>query len=516
MRIKFTKLVCIGLGIILGSTSLIAQRRKELLIDYNRVYYSMMQQEVDFSQQEIQLRKDENKIPNILPDSIITYSAAGDKLSKKCIIDSDISHYTYELYTWNNNGWIINESRETFLPDNLYYLEYKSGGEYQHFLHLPKIGADNHLGGLLNRWFDMDGNEKIHPVKATYNKDGQVSTIEIFHTKVNSNNTGKIWLTYHFIYNKNGQLTTYLEYNHDADQKSSQYDYFYNEDGDIIQYESYYWSSEGQKRISEYYERQIAKYDSQGKRIREERFIGNSSLQKYLLNEYDIYYYSDGYTPEVEVDNNETIGNSNQGGFDIDINIPTDSINNGKITIILPDGFTLDEKNTTLTLDFAGLFDLEITKQEKKSWLIEINPKSTKSALLTSEAATKMLHVAYKVGETLKKGTYDISINNILFETPGGSFIPEPAITVPVNVNRWGVDNEYVEKDTGTIIFARDNVLHVQTMQTEMVAVYASGGVKLYEAKIQSGMTTINAANFPKGVLFVKGSSGWVKKIVLQ
>lgn len=262
----------------------------------------------------------------------------------------------------------------------------------------------------------------------------------------------------------------------------------------------------------------VFEFDSQGRKIRmnycRNNFIySGEPLGKYL-RWYYIFYYSDGHTPNAEVDNNNPVDN-NQGSFDIDVNIPTDSINNGSITITLPEGFTLDEENTTLTLDFAGLFELTITKQENNSWLIEINPKSIKSAALTSAETTRMLHVAYKVDETLVKGTYDISINNILFETKGGSLIPEPAITVPVDVNRWGVGNEYVS-GKNTAVYASSNTLYIQTSQTENIAVYAPTGIKLYDAKIQSGTTTIDAANFPKGVLFVKGSSGWSKKVVLQ
>jgi hypothetical protein len=41
-----------------------------------------------------------------------------------------------------------------------------------------------------------------------------------------------------------------------------------------------------------------------------------------------------------------------------------------------------------------------------------------------------------------------------------------------------------------------------------------STGSKLYEAPIQAGMNAINADQFPQGLLFVRGSSGWVQKVL--
>lgn len=124
-----------------------------------------------------------------------------------------------------------------------------------------------------------------------------------------------------------------------------------------------------------------------------------------------------------------------------------------------------------------------------------------------------MLHIAYKVNENVTKGTYNISINSIQFKTPGNNIIPEPAITVPVNVNRWGVSNELLE-DSNTAVYITGNTIYIQTTQTEQIAIYTINGSKLYEATVQSGTATIDASTFPQGVLIVKGSSGWVKKVV--
>ena len=126
-------------------------------------------------------------------------------------------------------------------------------------------------------------------------------------------------------------------------------------------------------------------------------------------------YFDIPDSPNVEVENNNPVGNENMGNFDIDVNIPLDTISNGSITVTFPEGFTLDEKNTSLRLDFAELFDLIITKHENNSWLFEIKPKTLKSASQRADEVKKMLQVAYMVDEKLQRGTYDISVHSILF-----------------------------------------------------------------------------------------------------
>jgi hypothetical protein len=250
-------------------------------------------------------------------------------------------------------------------------------------------------------------------------------------------------------------------------------------------------------------------FDEQGRPFEVRYFHFN----RWDFSGFERYFYSDGAkTSNVEVENNNPVDNDNKGGFDVDVNIPVDSIGNGSITVTFPEGFTLDETNTSLTLDFAGDFELKITKQDNNSWLLEINPKTLRNAMTRAGDAKTMLHVAYKVDEKTKKGTYDISVNSILFETKGGNYIPEPAITVPAEVNRWGVGNELTQT-LYPIVYINAQIIFIQSESVDRITVYSVTGGKLYEAPIRAGMNAINAAQFPQGLLFVKGSSGWVQKV---
>jgi hypothetical protein len=63
-------------------------------------------------------------------------------------------------------------------------------------------------------------------------------------------------------------------------------------------------------------------------------------------------------------------------------------------------------------------------------------------------------------------------------------------------------------------VYVNNQFLHVSTPAAERVSVYSAGGQLLYSLDKQAGKTFVST--FPKGVLIVKGSSGWVKKVALH
>ena len=134
---------------------------------------------------------------------------------------------------------------------------------------------------------------------------------------------------------------------------------------------------------------------------------------------------------------------------------------------------------------------------------------------LRAGEAKKMLQVAYTVDAKVQIGTYDILVNSILFETKGGNYIPEPAITVPAVLICESVANEQFES-SGVIVYAVDRTLYIQSEKADRIEIYSIIGNKLYETEIQPGMTTINTTNFPKGIYIIKGSNGWVKKLIAR
>jgi hypothetical protein len=63
-------------------------------------------------------------------------------------------------------------------------------------------------------------------------------------------------------------------------------------------------------------------------------------------------------------------------------------------------------------------------------------------------------------------------------------------------------------------VYVSNQSLHVSTPAAERVSVYSAGGQLLYSLDKPAGKAFVST--FPKGVLIVKGSSGWVKKVALH
>ena len=69
-------------------------------------------------------------------------------------------------------------------------------------------------------------------------------------------------------------------------------------------------------------------------------------------------------------------------------------------------------------------------------------------------------------------------------------------------------------KPSGFTAYLINKTLYIQSAKTERIAIYSITGSNLFETTIQPGLTTINAASFPQGVLIVIGSSGSAMKLL--
>ncbi len=431
-----------------------------------------------------ELRSGERKWPTEWPDSIIGYSFAGKKLNKQEFFNGGDEEISYNYYSWqlSHSGYVktnkINKNEYDIDP----YIEVGNESNPRLSVRLTTISS----------WYSLmlsnDSNNLPSVIK--YNDSGQLIYAE------------GTQLSVRITYNERGQISTVIQ-NDLEDNYEKIHQYQYDNNGNLIAYLS--------NGHSEY-----ASYDLQGRISRIYHYYHLTTPEpEFEANSYSVYYYSDGYSPTVEPEAITPIGDTNQGSFDLNTTLSIDSIHNASFVVQLPDGFTLDESNTSLTINFAELFDLTITKQENNSWLFEVTPKTPKSAVLRADDAGQMLHIAYNVDEYTKKEIYDIVINNIRFETPSGNLLPEPAITVPISVNRWATGIEKIET-SNTVVYLVNHALYIQTLQAEQVTVYTVNGSLVYKSTVSSGTTTIDANAFPQGVLIVQGSSGWIKKVVMN
>lgn len=449
IKMKFTRLVCICVG--LASLCLQSVMGQEKMPAQRTMEVKPLPLE------EVKLRADERE----QPDSVVMYYDAGYK--------ARVLYYASEgprfYYRDDHNYWCesIDHFYVALWPEREYDVKYNSKGLIESMT-----------------FIEYDRNNLI---QFQHNTNGYLLSIEQYACPIGSTK----WELHH------KDVYSYDAYDNWVGAQT--YEILF---GELLSVNSTYSARTDSKGRIVYSERRSNGVDADG--------------TEYSFTYY-IWHYSDGRTPNAEIENNTPVSDNNQGNFDLSVNIPVDSVQSGSLVVQLPEGFTLDEVNTSPTVDFAGLFDLTLTKQENNSWLIEIKSKSLKSAALRADEVGKMLHIAYKVDGSVTKGTYNISVNSIQFKTPGDNIIPEPAITVPVSVNRWGVDNEQLE-DSNTAVYITGNTIYIQTTQTEQIAIYTINGSKLYETNTPSATTTIDASTFPQGVLIVKGSSGWVKKVV--
>ena len=504
MKKNFTKLLSVLAGIILINVPTKGEEKMQMrTVEASICSYDAGSQNVELRSEEITSKR----------DSIILYDAIGNKISK---LDDD-----WICYKWQDNLWVPSNEN---LCNTMFYT-YNSG----------EISYDIE-DGIIRLYYPMSSYSPYFLIfsyltlsskpEITYNANKQITKIIVPGDAWNAdrvidityNIQGKLLTINHY----KGELYRRLTYNYLPDGiKCNRFEYSELLNGNwSLEYNSetvfgnngQLFSVTGWKSESNWFryefkyndEREISRYD----------YIGTDN--KWGLFQYVIRYYNDiPAISNVEVVNNNPIESDNKGSFNLDVNIPTDSIGYGSITITFPKDFTLDEKNTTLTLDFSSFFTFTITKQENNSWLLEIKQQSLRRALLRTDEAKKMFQVAYMVDENVKRGTYDIFVNNIFFETKGGNYIHEPAITVPAAVERLSVGNELINK-FAPVVYTSNQTIYIQASQEERIKLYSIMGHKLYESEIQSGLNVINAVNFPQGILIIKGNSGWTKKLIIE
>jgi hypothetical protein len=62
-------------------------------------------------------------------------------------------------------------------------------------------------------------------------------------------------------------------------------------------------------------------------------------------------------------------------------------------------------------------------------------------------------------------------------------------------------------------VYIHGDMLQIQTVSAERIGIYTLDGAKVYESAVPPGTTTISAERLPKGILIVRGSSGWARKV---
>jgi hypothetical protein len=198
-----------------------------------------------------------------------------------------------------------------------------------------------------------------------------------------------------------------------------------------------------------------------------------------------------------------------RGVIDVALNIPTDGPFTVAFTVNLPAGFLLDTEATELASGLQSDFLLEITPLAPGGWQFGISPKVVLRAA-GETAYRQIVRIAYTMDASVTKGDYEATLNNVNLTLNSEEEIHRDEIKVPVAVTN-SVGNAWV--DASDIRYA-NGILSVRTPAAERIDVYSVSGSLLYQVQKASGEATFNLKRLPKGVLIVRGSSGWTRKIV--
>jgi hypothetical protein len=271
-------------------------------------------------------------------------------------------------------------------------------------------------------------------------------------------------------------------------------------------YEYYKWDAASNSWAGE--SKNIYKTDEEGNTSISHDYTWENN--KWALSGYTIYYpiraVSDLDVPSAPV------GADNKGILEFGLSIPSDATITGSFTVQFPEGITLDNGGTALTSELSDDFDLVITPKANNTWQIEIRSKTLRAGTETG-VFKKIMNIAYTVNANLKQGAYTATISQVNLELNDGTRIIEEHIPVTLDVARYGTHNEWLE--TASVqAYADGNLLTVRSDVAETIEVYLLTGQRIFSVNKPAGEYRFDVRSIPQGVVIVKGSAGWAKKVV--
>jgi hypothetical protein len=133
----------------------------------------------------------------------------------------------------------------------------------------------------------------------------------------------------------------------------------------------------------------------------------------------------------------------------------------------------------------------------------------------SGDEETIAITVPYTAASQLPEGDYTIVVNDFIADFDDGSSIRKTGIPVTISVDHSGVGiREIIETQSDVVLFIRDNRLYVNSPAVERITVYSMTGMLVRQMEKSAGEATFDIGNLPRGVLIVRGSSGWTRKIV--
>ena len=205
------------------------------------------------------------------------------------------------------------------------------------------------------------------------------------------------------------------------------------------------------------------------------------------------------------------IGDDGKGTISLNLTIPGNANVTGSFEIRFPDGMTLDEQLTVLSLELSGHFSLAFTIEGNNTWLIEIKSNTLRSS--TASEFTKIMDIAFTVDDSVAKGTYEATITNLDLLLDDGTPIKEDLLTVPINVERVATSINPIGNSSFYACFINSS-LKIESPQAETITIYSATGVRLYSEKKDAGLIEIPFSSIPGSVYIITGSKSGAIKIL--
>ena len=206
----------------------------------------------------------------------------------------------------------------------------------------------------------------------------------------------------------------------------------------------------------------------------------------------------------------QPVGEDGNGKIEIGLSLPEDATVTGSFEITFPEGMTLDEALTVLSIELSGNFYLSFTYKGNNTWLIEIKSNGLRSA--SASEYRKIMDIAYNVAPTVPTGSYDTKITNLDLMMSNGTAIQEDLLTIPIHVLQ-SVNIENI-RSTPFYGFIKGNTLTVESPHEEQITVYSViGGLICSEMK-KAGSVEIPVSQPAGSIIFVRGSLSGTIKVV--
>lgn len=125
---------------------------------------------------------------------------------------------------------------------------------------------------------------------------------------------------------------------------------------------------------------------------------------------------------------------------------------------------------------------------------------------------TQIVEIAYKLSQPMADGIYQAIISDLLFDFKDGTSIEETQLPVQITVDNslTGLSKTFAE----TNVYLYKGRLYVNSPAAETIHVYSVNGVLLCNFRKSAGLAEYSIDKVSTSVLIVKGSSGWVKKVI--